>query len=81
MRYCIVVSVAAVHLTTILTARYSCLLPGCEVSNRSGGWRTMNCEISPEQGFKVLGLLLAGSTGQQWQVEMGWPDIPWLARA
>jgi hypothetical protein len=29
----------------------------------------------PEQGVKLLGLLLAGSTGQQEQVEMGWPDI------
>jgi hypothetical protein len=29
----------------------------------------------PEQGVKLLGLLLAGSTGQQEQIEMGWPDI------
>jgi hypothetical protein len=31
--------------------------------------------LRPEQGVKVLGLLLAGSTGQQEQVEMGWPNI------
>jgi hypothetical protein len=31
--------------------------------------------ICPEQGVKLLGLLLAGSTGQQGQVELGWPDI------
>jgi hypothetical protein len=34
-------------------------------------WET----ISHEQGVWLLGLLSAGSTGQQWQVEMGWPDI------
>jgi hypothetical protein len=28
-----------------------------------------------KQGVKLLGLLLAGSTGRQEQVEMGWPDI------
>jgi hypothetical protein len=33
------------------------------------------------QGVELLGLLLAGSTGQHMrQVEMGWPDIHWLAR-
>jgi hypothetical protein len=32
-----------------------------------------------EQGLEVLGLLLAGSTGQQWQVEMGWLDRIYMA--
>ena len=34
-----------------------------------------NC---PEQGIKLLALLLTGSTGQP--MAMGWPDIHWLAR-
>ena len=36
--------------------------------------------VCPGQGIILLGLLLAGSTGHTWQVEMGWPDIHWLAR-
>jgi hypothetical protein len=39
--------------------------------------------MCPKQGVsnKLLGLLLIGQhTGQRWQIERGWPDIPWLAR-
>ena len=44
-------------------------------------WHVTYCVNRPEQGIKLLGLLLTGSTGQRpWQVEMGWPDIHWLAR-
>jgi hypothetical protein len=42
---------------------------------------TAGCKQPLRIGIELLGLLLAGSTSQQWQVEMGWPDIHVLARA
>jgi hypothetical protein len=35
---------------------------------------------SPEQGVKLLGLLLAGSTVSTWQLAMSWPDVYWASK-